>query len=56
MVERYRLPFRDNNMVDGLALAAMGARHLGCPLETSLPSTHLDAMNGVLWPTMKGTK
>jgi len=39
-----------NDVADSLVLAAMGARHLGHPIETSLPTTHLAAMAGVAWP------
>lgn len=56
MVARYALSYRDDNMVDATVLAAMGCRFLGAPLDSNLPDSHLDAMNGVLWPTMKGTK
>lgn len=41
---------RDNNMSDALGLAAMGARHLGSPLEATLPQTNLAAMAAVRWP------
>lgn len=54
-VPRYRLPFTNDNMVDAAVLATMGARAAGHPLEMSLPASNLSAMNGVLWPTMKGT-
>lgn len=39
-----------NDEADALVLAAMGARHLGHPIEASLPQTHLAAMDGVHWP------
>jgi crossover junction endodeoxyribonuclease RuvC len=39
-----------NDVADALVLAAMGARHLGYPIEMSLPATHLAAMAGVAWP------
>lgn len=39
-----------NNEADALLLAAMGARHLGEPVETSLPLTHLRALDKVKWP------
>jgi len=39
-----------NDVADALILAAMGARHLGHPIESSLPTTHLAAMAGVAWP------
>lgn len=41
---------RDNNMADALGLAAMGARHLGSPLEAALPQANLAAMAAVRWP------
>lgn len=39
-----------NDEADALILAAMGARHLGYPIEDSLPQTHLAAMDAVAWP------
>jgi hypothetical protein len=39
-----------NDEADALILAAMGARHLGQPIEDSLPLTHLAAMDNVHWP------
>jgi crossover junction endodeoxyribonuclease RuvC len=41
---------RGNDEADALILAAMGSRHLGQPLEDSLPKLHLAAMDGVAWP------
>lgn len=35
-----------NDEADALILAAMGARHLGHPIDGHLPQTHLNAMNG----------
>ena len=46
----------DDNICDSFVLAAMGSRHLGRPLEESLPQTHLAAMDAVRWPNPKGTK
>ena len=41
----------DNNTADALALAAMGARHLGHPIESrALPQTCLRAMIKTVWP------
>lgn len=40
----------NNDEADALVLAAMGARHLGEPVESSLPKTHLAALPGVEWP------
>lgn len=39
-----------NDVADALVLAAMGARHLGHPIEASLPQTHLDALTKIRWP------
>lgn len=38
-----------NDEADALILAAMGARHLGSPID-DLPKTHLAAMDAVRWP------
>lgn len=43
-----------NDTADALLLAAMGARHLGRPLEPQLPLTHLAAMDAVHWPQKGG--
>ena len=45
-----QVSIRNNDEADALVLAAMGARHLGCPVESSLPKTHLAALPGVEWP------
>jgi crossover junction endodeoxyribonuclease RuvC len=39
-----------NDVADALVLAAIGCRHLGSPLEESLPANHLAAMNKIRWP------
>ena len=39
-----------NDQADALILAAMGRRLLGCPIETSLPQDHLDAMRTLRLP------
>jgi crossover junction endodeoxyribonuclease RuvC len=39
-----------NDQADALVLAAMGARHLGLPIESSLPATHILATSAVDWP------
>jgi Holliday junction resolvasome RuvABC endonuclease subunit len=39
-----------NDVADALALAAMGRRRLGQPLEESLPKPNLEAMVNVRWP------
>ncbi|WP_159794500.1 hypothetical protein [Puerhibacterium puerhi] len=38
-----------NDEADALVLAAMGARHVGQPID-HLPTTHTDAMAKVAWP------
>jgi crossover junction endodeoxyribonuclease RuvC len=43
-----------NDTADALILAAMGARHLGAPIDYR-PQTHLVAMHAVRWPTTEGT-
>lgn len=48
---RYKdAPISNNNEGDALVLAAMGARHLGHPVEKSLPATHTRALTGCQWP------
>lgn len=42
-----------NDEADALVLAAMGARHLGHPID-DLPKTHLAAMDAVRWPARTG--
>lgn len=44
----------DDNEVDAAVLAAMGARHLGHPIDGAEQPHHKRAMAGVAWPTMKG--
>lgn len=44
-------PVDGNDTADALILAAMGARHLGMPVEASLPVAHLAAMGAVAWAT-----
>ena len=39
-----------NDEADALVLAAMGARHLGRPVEDSLPVAHISGLDGVEWP------
>lgn len=39
-----------NDEADALILAAMGARHLGRPVEDSLPAAHILGLDGVEWP------
>jgi len=40
----------NDNICDAVVLAAMGARHLGRPLEESLPAANLSALEKVMWP------
>jgi crossover junction endodeoxyribonuclease RuvC len=63
VIRRYpHVDVNGNDEADALILAAMGARHLGHPLERTplatanasiaglLPQTHLAAMGAVTWP------
>jgi crossover junction endodeoxyribonuclease RuvC len=57
VIRRYpHVDVNGNDEADALILAAMGARHLGLPLEGKvlagpiLPLTHLAAMDAVHWP------
>lgn len=43
------LTVADDNEADALGLAAMGARHLGHPVDGSLPKVNLAAMQAVKW-------
>jgi Holliday junction resolvasome RuvABC endonuclease subunit len=43
-----------NDVADALVLAAMGARHLGQPIETSMPVANLAAMTKINWPQEVG--
>lgn len=50
VVRRYSdVEVTGNDEADALVLAAMGARHLGVPID-DLPKTHLAAMDAVRWP------
>lgn len=40
----------NDNEADALCLAAMGARHVGRPLEDALPARNIAALNSVKWP------
>lgn len=40
----------NNDEADALLLAAMGMRHLGHPIEKSLPQANLAALSKVRWP------
>jgi crossover junction endodeoxyribonuclease RuvC len=58
VIRRYpNVDVNGNDEADALILAAMGARHLGHPLESRLqdhlpclPASHLAAMDAVHWP------
>lgn len=51
VIKRYSMvDVTGNDVADALILAAMGARHLGHPIEDALPATHIAAMNGAHWP------
>lgn len=44
------LAIKTNDEADAVLLAAMGARHLGQPIEPfEVPKSHLDAMDKVAW-------
>lgn len=52
-----RMPFariRDHNLADGLALAAMGWRRLGRPIDGVATRPMNEAMRAVRWPETKG--
>lgn len=54
VIKRYpSVDVTSNNTADALVLAAMAARHLGWPIETDLPATHLRALQAVAWPTTR---
>lgn len=42
---------RDDNEADSIALAAMGARHLGWPIDGAPSKAQTEAMAAVVWPT-----
>jgi crossover junction endodeoxyribonuclease RuvC len=53
-VRRYpAIDVTGNDIADAVVLAAMGARHLGWPIDR-MPATHLTAMAKVAWPTPAG--
>jgi Holliday junction resolvasome RuvABC endonuclease subunit len=45
------LRIRDDNEADAIALAAMGARHLGEPIDGTGTPKQLQVMAAVAWPT-----
>jgi crossover junction endodeoxyribonuclease RuvC len=51
VIRRYpTVDITSNDTADALVLAAMGARHLGHPIESDLPALHLRAMAKLAWP------
>lgn len=44
------VPIRDDNEADSLALASMGLRHLGVPIDGVGSKKQLEAMTAVAWP------
>lgn len=49
VAKRYpQADIEDNNQADALALAAIGARLAGEPIEDSIPRTHRDALVGLM--------
>jgi crossover junction endodeoxyribonuclease RuvC len=51
VVRRYaEVTVTGNDVADALVVAAMGARHYGEPLESSLPQVNLKAMEKIVWP------
>ena len=54
VIDRYRdlVQVTGNDVADALIVAAMGARHFEEPLESSLPQTHLKALEGVQWTAL----
>lgn len=50
------LTVRSDDEADAITLAAMGARHLGDPVDGTPTSKQLDAMAAVRWPDLRGTK
>jgi Holliday junction resolvasome RuvABC endonuclease subunit len=47
------LRVRDDNEADAIALAAMGARHLGEPIDGVPSKAQMQAMTAVVWPTTR---
>jgi Holliday junction resolvasome RuvABC endonuclease subunit len=48
------VPVRDDNEADAIALAAMGARYLGHPIDGAVPSKkQAEAMTAVVWPEIE---
>lgn len=49
------LTIRDHNVADALALAAMGARSIGSPIDGEPSKKQIEAMDAVSWPTNEGS-
>jgi crossover junction endodeoxyribonuclease RuvC len=50
VIKRYsQVDVKGNDDADAVIFAAMGARHLGMPVEESLPLLNLEAMEAVRW-------
>jgi hypothetical protein len=49
------LNIRDHNVADALALAAMGARSIGSPIDGDPSKKQIEAMDAVSWPTYEGS-
>lgn len=47
------VPVRDDNEADAIALASMGARHLGYPVDGVASKKQLEAMTAVVWPVIE---
>ena len=49
------LTIRDHNVADALALAAMGARSFGSPIDGEPSKQQIEAMGAVSWPINEGS-
>jgi Holliday junction resolvasome RuvABC endonuclease subunit len=47
---------KDDNAADALALAAMGARYLGSPIDGPISKKRQQAMTSTVWPPIEGAK
>lgn len=45
-----------NDVADALTIAAMGARHLGDPVEANMPKENQKGLGGVSWVTVDATQ